>query len=118
MGSPVVHFEIVSQEASKLHPFYSELFDWKIDTNNPMGYGMVDTGGEAGIPGGIGPSQDQSYQGHVTFYVQVPDPDAVLDKAEKLGGKTVMPTTELPGGVVTIAMFTDPAGNLVGLTKG
>jgi len=34
-----------------------------------------------------------------------------------LGGKTVMPPTDVPGGP-TIAMFTDPAGNVTGLLKG
>jgi predicted enzyme related to lactoylglutathione lyase len=35
---------------------------------------------------------------------------------EKLGGKTIMPVSEVPGGP-TIAMFTGPAGNRVGLVK-
>jgi len=37
--------------------------------------------------------------------------------AERRGGKTVMPPTEIPG-YVTLAMFTDPAGNVTGLIKG
>jgi len=40
----------------------------------------------------------------------------VLDKAEQLGGKTIMPVTELPQ--VTIALFADPEGHVVGLAKG
>ena len=43
-----------------------------------------------GIGGGIGPALDQS-SGRVTFYVQVNDLQAYLNKAESLGGKTVMP---------------------------
>ena len=34
-----------------------------------------------------------------------------------MGGKTVMPPSEIPGTDTTIAQFTDPAGNLIGLTK-
>jgi predicted enzyme related to lactoylglutathione lyase len=36
MGCPVIHFEIAGQDAKKLQQFYSELFDWKIDADNPM----------------------------------------------------------------------------------
>jgi len=35
-----------------------------------------------------------------------------LDKAEQLGGKTILPVTELPE--VTIALFADPEGHVVG----
>jgi predicted enzyme related to lactoylglutathione lyase len=116
MGRPVVHFEFNASDSKKLGSFYSELFDWKIDTNNPMGYGMVDTGGEAGIGGGIGQS-DGNAPNYLSVYVQVDDLQAYLDKAEKLGGKTLVPPTEIPN-TVTFAMFQDPEGNMIGLLKG
>jgi len=116
MGNPVVHWEINAKDGRKLQQFYASLFDWKVDTNNPMDYGMVDTEGTGGIGGGIGQAQDGAPT-YVTFYVQVPDLQAYLDKAEKLGGKTILPPTEIPN-VVTIAMFQDPEGNSIGLLKG
>jgi predicted enzyme related to lactoylglutathione lyase len=115
MGAPVIHFEIISDAAERLQDFYSQVFDWKIDSNNPVNYGTVDTGGD-GINGGIGGPPQPGYK-HVTFYVGVDDPDEVLKKIEELGGETVLPTTELPGGIVTLAQFKDPDGNLVGLVK-
>ncbi len=115
MGKPVVHFEVIGRDSPKLQKFYGTLFDWKIDANNPQNYGMVDTGSNKGIPGGIGSGPDP---GGVTFYVQVEDLQATLDRAEKLGGKTLMPPTEIPGAGVTLAAFTDPEGNRIGLTKG
>ena len=51
-------------------------------------------------------------------YIQVADPQAALDKAEKLGATTVMPVSEIPGANVTLAQFKDPAGNVIGLLKG
>ncbi len=114
MGQPVVHFEIVGKDPKKLQEFYSGLFDWHIDANNPMNYGVVDTHGEGGIGGGIGPAQGPN---QVTFYVQVDDPQAYLNKIEGQGGKTVMPVTEIPD-MVTFALFADPEGNVVGLVKG
>ena len=116
MGRPVVHFEINANDSKKLGSFYSELFDWKIDTNNPMGYGLVDTGGEGGIGGGIGQS-DGNAPRYLSVYVQVDDLQAYLYKAEKLGGKTLVPPTEIPN-TVTFAMFQDPEGNMIGLLKG
>ena len=45
MGQPVIHWEIEGGDADKLWGFYSDMFDWKIDANNPMKYGMAETGG-------------------------------------------------------------------------
>ena len=53
----------------------------------------------------------------VRIYVQVPDLQAALAKAEGMGAKVVMPITEIPG-AVTMALFADPDGNVVGLVKG
>jgi predicted enzyme related to lactoylglutathione lyase len=39
MGQPVVHFEVVGKDGAKLQQYYSELFGWEIDANNPMNYG-------------------------------------------------------------------------------
>jgi predicted enzyme related to lactoylglutathione lyase len=120
MGKPVVHFEVIGKDPGKLQKFYGQLFDWKVNTNNPGGYGLVDTDAGQGIPGGIGGGgqNPQDAQYGVTFYVQVPDPGATLRKAEQLGGKTLMQPTALPGGGPTLAAFTDPEGNRIGLTKG
>ncbi len=113
MGSPVVHFEINGKDGKKLQEFYGKLFDWKIDASNPMNYGLVDTQSGQGIGGGIGQTDGPN---QVTFYVEVPDPQAALSRVEGMGGKTVMPVTEIPG-MVTFALFADPEGNVVGLVK-
>ena len=52
----------------------------------------------------------------MTFYVEVADPQACLNQAEQLGGKTIMPVTEIPD-MVTMAQFADPQGNVIGLVK-
>jgi predicted enzyme related to lactoylglutathione lyase len=63
---------------------------------------------------GIGKSQ--TGEPWSTFYIEADDLQAVLDRAESMGAKTAMPVTDF-GGMVTIAMFTDPDGLLVGLVK-
>ena len=105
--NPVVHFEIQSNQPKELQEFYSKLFDWKIDANNPMSYGIVDTESE-GISGGIGPAMGSN---RVTFYAQVEDLQKTLDSVESMGGKTLMPPTDIPD-MVTFALFSDPEGNV------
>jgi predicted enzyme related to lactoylglutathione lyase len=119
MGQPVVHFEVIGDDADKLRSFYSDLFDWKIYADNPMNYGIVDRDGNVnadgiGIGGGIGGYKEAP--SHVTFYVEVPDVEAALAKAESLGGSRVMGPDEVTEGV-EIGLFTDPEGQLIGVIK-
>jgi uncharacterized protein len=114
MGNAVVHFEIGGPDDAPLVAFYSELFGWKLQPFPGGGYTMIDTNGGGGINGGIGKSQ--TGEPWSTFYVEAEDPQAVLDKVELLGGKITMPVTDF-GGAVTIAMFNDPDGLLVGVVK-
>lgn len=114
--NPVVHFEVLGRDASALQRFYSGAFGWSLGpSEGPMEYTMVHFDGTGGIDGGIGKAPEGP--GHVTFYVGVEDPGAALDQIERLGGKTVQPPTEIPGGV-TFALFADPEGHVVGLVKG
>ena len=115
MPNPVVHWEVTGQDAKRLQDFYTNLFDWHVDADNPMNYGLVDTHAEGGINGGIGPTGGGPNR--VTFYVQVEDLQAYLDKAESLGGKTVMGPTNIQD-MVTLAIFTNPEGNTIGLVTG
>ena len=59
---------------------------------------------------------DENGGTQVTFYVSVDDLQAYLDKAEQLGGRTVVPVTEIPN-MVTFAQIADPEGNVVGIVK-
>ena len=114
MVNPVVHFEIGGTEDEPLVRFYGELFGWKLQTVPGAGYTLVDTEAGGGINGGIGWSR--TGRPWSTFYVEVDDPQAFLDRAGSLGGTTVLPVTELPA-MATFAMFDDPDGLLVGLVK-
>jgi predicted enzyme related to lactoylglutathione lyase len=119
MGQPVVHFEIIGKDPEKLHSYYSDLFGWKIDADNPMKYGMVQRDGNVnadgvGIGGGVG-GGPEGYSGHVTFYIEVPDVEAALAKAESLGGSRVMGPEKMEQ--VEIGLFNDPEGHVVGVVK-
>lgn len=114
MGNPIVHWEITGKDGAKTQEFYRKLFDWKIEVDTAMQYGMVDTGGE-GINGGIMQSPPGAPP-YLTIYVSVDDLQAYLDKAVSLGGTALVPPTPIPN-VGAFAMFQDPDGNTVGLFK-
>jgi predicted enzyme related to lactoylglutathione lyase len=120
MGQPVVHFEVVGKDGAALRSYYSDLFGWQIDADNPMNYGMVQrdenvSSDGAGIGGGVGQGPE-GYSGHVTFYVEVPDVEAALAKAESLGGTRVMGPEQIME-TVELGQFTDPEGHLIGVVK-
>ncbi len=111
MPNPVVHFEILGPDGDQLQRFYGEMFGWTINADNPMSYGLVDTGG-SGINGGIGKAEVPL----ATIYIEVDDPALYLEKVVAAGAEMVQDVTEIPG-MVTFAQFRDPAGNIVGLVK-
>src|SRR5688572_12880713 len=111
MSNEVVHVEVTGKDGPALQRFYSDVFGWELDTNNPGGYGMYRQ--EGGLSGGIGAAQDGG-AGQVTFYVHAEDPQGVLSKVELAGGRVLMPLTEVAP-ETTIALFADPEGHVIGL---
>ena len=121
MGRPVVHFEVIGKDGETLKSFYSELFEWEMDSNNSQNYGLVPREGNVaedgvGIGGGVAGGPD-GYAGHVTFYVAVPDVEEALAKAESLGGTRIFGPAEVMEGVV-LGQFKDPEEHVIGLVKG
>ena len=118
MGNPVVHFEIIGKDPAKLRKFYAELFSWKVgEMMGPeMGYYSLVDASSSGVAVGIG-SPEPGGSARTTAYVEVADLQATLDRAVAMGGTVLMPPMEIPG-VVTMAQFADPAGNVIGLIKG
>jgi uncharacterized protein len=114
MGAPITHFEIISRNGEAMKSFYAKLFSWKIDSSNPMNYGLVKPEGK-GIGGGIA-SPEGGSEGYVAIYAEVPDPQATLDLAVSLGATVIVPVTEIPN-MVTFALFADPDGNKMGIVK-
>jgi uncharacterized protein len=116
MSNPVVHFEMNGSDWQSLAGFYKELFDWHVQEMPEAKYAVVDTHAGSGINGGIGESQSGELLG--TFYVQGPDVQALLDKAESLGAKTTVPVVVMTDPFpLTYAQFADPQGNRIGLVK-
>ncbi len=123
MAQPVVHFEIIGNDPQNLRDYYTGLFGWEFDTPSPVAeevseqgnYGFLDlvtSEDGTGIRGGVGGGP--SYESHAVFYVGVPNVEAALQQAEKLGGTRVMGPATSPSGLV-VGHFTDPEGTLIGV---
>jgi uncharacterized protein len=121
VGQPVVHFEIIGRDPAELRGFYGELFGWEFRTGDattdavsqPGNYGFIDgTATGNGINGGVGGGE--GYEQRVLFYVQVPNVEAALTRAESLGGKRRVGPEGTPGTLV-VGQFTDLEGNLIGV---
>jgi uncharacterized protein len=117
MGNPITWFEISVPEPDQNAKFYSELFGWHTDSvPGDQPYILIDTHSGKGINGGIGKTQEGQPPSS-TVYVEGPDIQALLDKAERLGTKTIVPVTEIPD-MATFALVADPWGVVLGLVKG
>jgi len=111
----VCHIEIGVADSKAASEFYKNLFDWKI--NSDMGDEYIMFQPEEG-PGGAFSKTDMLKPGTgVCFYVEVDDIEAYLAKSVELGGKAVVPKTNIPN-VGWFAHFSDPDGNLMGLFTG
>ena len=110
MAARIIHVEVTGDDGAALQQFYRDAFGWEFDTNNPGGYGLVRQGEMTGGVGGAAPGQN----GRVTFYVHADDPAGTLRRVEELGGRVLMPLTEVAP-ETTIALFADPEGHVVGL---
>src|SRR4029077_18045772 len=70
----VIHFEVTGKDQKALQSYYSQLFGWKLNTDNPGGYGMTDPA-TTGLIVGVGATPDGS-AGQVTGYITVDDVNA------------------------------------------
>jgi predicted enzyme related to lactoylglutathione lyase len=114
MGNPVTHFEIVGADPAALQTFYRDAFGWEIVPAGPS-YAMVHPQAGVGINGGVGAAPEGGGS-RVTVYVEVDDLEATLGRIESLGGSRVLGPLDVPNGP-SIALFRDPEGHVVGLTK-
>jgi len=106
-AAPIVFFDIAGPDSGKLGTFYARVFEWE-----------VGPGGQLDIPtpGGTLPGTLRSDPKEKLLYIGVPDVTAALASIEAAGGKIVAPRFEVPG-VVVLGLFTDPAGNRLGLVE-
>jgi predicted enzyme related to lactoylglutathione lyase len=120
LGRPLIHFEIIGRDPDGLRDYYGALFGWEFAESDaitetvsaPGNYGFVDGATTGGPDGGVGGGE--GYEPRALFYVNVPDVEAALREAERLGGTRRMGPEGKPGTLV-VGHFVDPEGNLIGL---
>src|SRR6476646_5410617 len=98
MGQPVMQWQILARDPDSLTAFYSKLLGWRVSTDNPMGYRIVDTGAGRGINGGIWPIGPTEGHPLVQLFVEVDDVAASVARVEQLGGRIVIPPQAMPDG--------------------
>jgi len=110
---PVDWFELSCSEPKKAWDFYRALFGWTIEGSEgeEVMHGEINAGSGA-VRGGIGSSRDG--EPHMEVYASVDDLTKYLERAEGLGGKTVMPPMKVDEHT-SIAMLADPQGTVFGL---
>jgi uncharacterized protein len=109
---PIVHIEIPADNLESAGKYYADLFGWKVQHFPETNYSTFEP--KEGPGGGFNPVSETNPVGNVVVYVQTDDIEGTLAKAESLGGKTVVPRTEIPE-TGWFGIFTDPTGNQIGL---
>ena len=113
----IVHIEIPAKQAKEAGKFYSELFDWKIESDPTYSYLQFQAEGGPGggfVEVGQSGAPVEYKTDSLLVYVSTDDIDATLAKVESLGGKILMPKSEIPH-VGWWGVFSDPTGNRIAL---
>lgn len=114
MPNPLCHFELVTGNSDSCKAFYKDVFGWAFDDKSMPGYTLIDTGREPS--GAILPSPSNVAGACMNVYFNVDDIENTLDVVKAKGGKVLVPKTEIPG-VGYFALFADPDGIPIGITK-
>jgi predicted enzyme related to lactoylglutathione lyase len=115
MGRPVTQFQIISTSPEETARFYSSLFGWVVNSDNPLGYREIKTDSVNGIQGGIWPAPPQA-SNFVQLFTAVDDVQACVQRAQELGAQLIIPPTALPDGG-ELAVMHDPQGMSFGVMK-
>jgi predicted enzyme related to lactoylglutathione lyase len=111
MPAPIVFFDIAGPDLQKQKAFYETVFGWTVSAE-----GHLNTPVAAPLPGVLRVEAETGFQPERVLYLGVDDITATLDQITANGGGVVFPRMVVPG-VVILALFTDPAGNRMGLVE-
>jgi len=110
----IVYFQIPADDIERSKKFYSQLFGWKIDkspeANTPEGMEnwsitTTDHNGKEALGGGM--SKRQMPQQQITNFIDVKSVDEYSSKAERLGGKVVVPNSSTRYGYYSVCLDTE-----------
>ena len=106
-SAPIVFFDIAGPDLAKQRDFYKNVFGWE---SSPRGDVKVSVGGPP-LEGFL-----RTDPAEKVIYLGVPDIKATEAAIKANGGAITAPRFEVKG-VVILGLFTDPAGNRMGLVE-
>ena len=106
MAAPIVFFDIAGPDLVGQRDFYAQVFGWDITPDGRLSVAVTSP-----LMGTL-----RADPADKLIYLGVPDVTATLTKIVELGGVVGAPRFEVPG-VVVLGLFSDPAGNRMGLVE-
>lgn len=107
MQTPIVFFDIAGPDIASQSAFYRTVFGWEVGPTGSVSVPVISNP----LMGAL-----RNDPAERMIYLGVPDVTAALAKVGANGGKTFAPRFVVPG-VVILGLFTDPAGNRMGLVE-
>ena len=107
MPAPIVFFDIAGPDGAKQAAFYRDVFGWESGPGATL---------SVPVTGPVLAGALRNDPTNKVIYLGVDDVTASLAQVKAHGGKIVQPRFEVKG-VVVLGLFTDPAGNGMGLVE-
>jgi len=115
MGPAVTKWQILSKDPDAAARFYTAVFGWTVNSDNPLGYRELRSESGNGIDGGVWPCPPEG-KPLVQLFIDTPDIEARVALATSLGARVVIPPQVLPDGD-RMAILSDPEGIPFGLVQ-
>ncbi len=109
----IAHTEIPANDLEKIAKFYSDVFGWEINHMPEMDYTIFKTPNGPG--GGFNKQAEISAKPGITFYIEVENMEATLEKIKSAGGEVITKKTEIAPEMGFYSFFKDVEGNQIGL---
>ncbi len=106
VSTPIVFFDIAGPDLAGQKAFYSAVFGWEVASG-----GQVQVQAQSPLHGFL-----RTDPAEKVIYLGVADIKATEVQIKANGGAVLAPRFEVPGQVV-LCLFTDPAGNRMGLVE-
>jgi len=108
--NPVVFWELATHDMEKTVEFFREVFEWKIEFNDRLGFYIIPetTPLNEALDGGVF-TLKRAKLPFLTVFIQVEDIEEKARLIQKKGGFIVDQPSDIPGGS-KICLFNEPSG--------
>lgn len=121
-NNTVSWFELPADDMQRATTFYGTVFGWRTPPMGPgAAFALTVAADDNGDPTEVGGINGGFHQRHgdtdrsPVVNISVDDVDATLASVVASGGSVVQPRTDLPDFGLTMALFADPEGNVLGV---